>query len=364
MQTYLVGGAVRDKLLGIEPHEHDWVVVGASPEELTAKGYQQVGKDFPVFLHPETRDEYALARTERKSGHGYKGFQVSFDKTVTLEQDLIRRDLTINAIAEDSTGHLIDPFGGQQDIAARQLRHVSPAFSEDPLRVLRVARFYARFHHLGFRIAAETWQLLSGMVTAGELSHLTPERVWKEWEKALNSQSPSIFLSTLDELQAIPQVLPQLSLSAEALNRQQRVCDRQNNPEVRFASLFLSPQVVSDIKPFCAQLAIPNRFRDAAELAQQQADVILQDSALSAEQVFDCLNAIDYWRRPERLALLLALREAVQSEPQQNQSIAIHQAAQAAQQIDAKALMAAGYRGKEIGEAMQQQRWQLINQEL
>ncbi|MGL4984715.1 MAG: multifunctional CCA tRNA nucleotidyl transferase/2'3'-cyclic phosphodiesterase/2'nucleotidase/phosphatase, partial [Plesiomonas sp.] len=178
MQVYLVGGAVRDQLLGLPIHERDWVVVGSTPEDMLAKGYQQVGKDFPVFLHPQSREEYALARTERKQGLGYTGFVCHAAPDVTLEQDLIRRDLTINAIAQHSDGTLIDPYNGQRDLTQRLLRHISPAFSEDPLRVLRIARFAARFADFGFQIAPETQQLMRTMVAAGELNHLTPERVW------------------------------------------------------------------------------------------------------------------------------------------------------------------------------------------
>lgn len=180
MQIYKVGGAVRDRLLGRPVHEIDWVVVGGSAEQMLARGFRPVGADFPVFLHPQTGEEYALARTERKSGHGYAGFTFFAAPEVTLEEDLQRRDLTINAIAEDDHGHLIDPYGGQQDLAARLLRHVAPAFAEDPLRVLRVARFAARYTPLGFRVADETMQLMQQLSASGELLSLTAERSWKE----------------------------------------------------------------------------------------------------------------------------------------------------------------------------------------
>ena len=193
MKTYLVGGAVRDSLLEIPVFDRDWVVVGAAPSELIALGYQQVGKDFPVFLNPKTHEEYALARTERKSGQGYTGFTCYAAPDVTLEQDLQRRDLTINAIARSADGELIDPFNGVADLQARVLRHVSEAFGEDPLRVLRVARFAARFAHLGFTVAPETAELMRQMANSGELAALTPERVWKETEKALQSQSPQVY---------------------------------------------------------------------------------------------------------------------------------------------------------------------------
>ena len=210
MQTYLVGGAVRDNLLGLAVKDRDWVVVGAKPEELTDQGYRQVGQDFPVFLHPETKEEYALARTERKTGHGYKGFDFDASASVTLEEDLLRRDLTINAMAQDDSGTIIDPYGGQRDLEHRILRHVSDAFIEDPLRVLRVARFAARFAHLGFQVAEETIQVMQSIATSGELQHLVPERVWQELERALISKTPSEFIRVLRDCSALPVILPEV----------------------------------------------------------------------------------------------------------------------------------------------------------
>ncbi len=210
MKTYLVGGAVRDRLLGIEVRDRDHVVVGARPEEMLRAGYRPVGKDFPVFLHPQTNEEYALARTERKSGRGYHGFVFHADPGVTLEEDLRRRDLTINAIAEDGNGALIDPFGGVRDIEAKLLRHVSPAFAEDPVRVLRIARFAARFASRGFRIADETLALMRQMVTDGEIDHLVPERVWAETQKALTEPTPSAFLRSLRACGALRVLFPEI----------------------------------------------------------------------------------------------------------------------------------------------------------
>ena len=198
MQTYLVGGAVRDELLGLPVKERDWVVVGANPDELKALGYTAVGRDFPVFLHPESKEEYALARTERKTGPGYRGFVTRFSSDVTLEQDLERRDLTINAIAKDvDTGKLVDPYHGQRDVQARVIRHVSDAFLEDPVRVLRAARFAARFAPLGFTVAPETMALMQRIAASGELDALVPERVWQETLKALNTKSPQTFFAVL-----------------------------------------------------------------------------------------------------------------------------------------------------------------------
>jgi tRNA nucleotidyltransferase (CCA-adding enzyme) len=210
VKIYLVGGAVRDALLGLPVKDRDWVVVGATPEQLLEAGYQQVGRDFPVFLHPKSREEYALARTERKSGSGYTGFTCYAAPDVTLEQDLLRRDLTVNALAQDADGLIIDPYGGQADLRLRLLRHVSPAFSEDPLRVLRVARFAARYAHLGFRIADETMALMRAMADAGELAHLTPERVWKETENALGTRNPQVFFQTLRDCRALGVLFPEI----------------------------------------------------------------------------------------------------------------------------------------------------------
>ncbi len=211
-EVYLVGGAVRDDLLGIQPRERDWVVVGSTPDALLEKGYKQVGASFPVFLHPSSREEYALARTERKQGHGYHGFSVNFDSAVTLEEDLARRDLTVNAMARDSAGQLIDPYGGKTDLKARLLRHVSPAFAEDPLRVLRVARFAARFAHLGFTVHESTMQLMRDITDSGELSHLVPERIWGEIDAAMATQNPGEFVRVLRECGALAVLLPEVDI--------------------------------------------------------------------------------------------------------------------------------------------------------
>lgn len=211
MKIYLVGGAVRDALLGQKALDRDWVVVGATSSQMQQQGFRQVGKDFPVFLHPETKEEFALARTERKTGSGYHGFEVESSAAVTLEEDLKRRDLTINAMAQDDQGQVIDPFAGQADLQARLLRHVSPAFSEDPLRVLRVARFAAKLAPFKFKLAPETKTLMTQMVASGELADLTPERVWQEVEKALQTQQPAQFFVTLDEVGALALLFPELT---------------------------------------------------------------------------------------------------------------------------------------------------------
>src|SRR5690554_1419659 len=207
MKIYLVGGAVRDELLGLPVYDRDYVVVGATPEQMLARGFTQVGSDFPVFLHPKTQEEYALARTERKSGKGYTGFECYAAPEVTLEEDLLRRDLTINAIAKNEQGDIIDPYGGVQDIQQRIFRHVSPAFSEDPLRVLRLARFAARFATFDFHVAAETEQLIAKIVHSHELKHLTPERIWMETRKALCTAQPSYYFEFLIKYQALEELI-------------------------------------------------------------------------------------------------------------------------------------------------------------
>ena len=217
MKIYLVGGAVRDKLLNIEVYENDWVVVGASENELTSKGYKKIGKDFPVFLHPETKEEYALARKERKSGTGHKGFKFKFDSSVSLEEDLLRRDLTVNAIAKDSNGELIDPYNGIEDINNRILRKVSSAFEEDPLRVLRVARFASKLKFLGFEIEDETLKLMSKISNSGEIETLSKERIWLETSKALSTKNPEVFFSVLDEVGCLQRIVDSVSINLKAL---------------------------------------------------------------------------------------------------------------------------------------------------
>ena len=253
MKTYLVGGAVRDELLGYPFSERDWVVVGATVDDMLSAGYQQVGKDFPVFLHPASKEEYALARTERKTAAGYRGFAVHASPDVTLEQDLIRRDLTINAIAKDESGQYVDPYGGIDDIHDKILRHVSAAFCEDPVRILRVARFLARYAHLGFSVADETMTLMKTMVASGEVDALIPERVWQEMYKALTERSPAALITTLRACGALERIMPELDClwgvpqpeqhhpeidtGAHTLLVLEQSCKLSEDPQVRFAAL-------------------------------------------------------------------------------------------------------------------------------
>ena len=236
MNTYRVGGAVRDTLLGLPIHETDWVVVGGSAEHMRAAGFTQVGRDFPVFLHPETKEEFALARTERKSGPGHQGFVVHASPSVTLEEDLQRRDLTVNAMAMSEDGTIIDPYGGQRDLQERILRHVSPHFVEDPLRVLRVARFAARYHHLGFSVARETLSLMAKIVSANELAHLSAERVWVETEKALGAQHPEVYWHVLDACGALAALAPELAVT-HGVNGLARAAKTTRRSDCRWAAL-------------------------------------------------------------------------------------------------------------------------------
>lgn len=343
-RTYLVGGAVRDGLLGVEPRERDWVITGATPETLLQQGYRQVGADFPVFLHPETNEEYALARTERKQGHGYHGFKVEFDPAVTLEADLQRRDLTINAMARDGQGELIDPFHGQADIEARWLRHVSPAFSEDPLRVLRVARFAARFADLGFRVHPETLALMQVMSGNGELDHLVAERSWAEIQGGLSASQPAVFLQVLHDCGALAVILPEVDVlfgvpqderyhpEIDTARHVQMTLDyaaSQHYPaEVRFALLLhdlgkgLTPPsawpshhqhetlglpLVSEV---CRRLKAPGSYRELAERVCELHLRVHKAGELGPKALFKLLEAADLLRRPERLQAMLQACES------------------------------------------------------
>ncbi|MDH5537319.1 MAG: multifunctional CCA tRNA nucleotidyl transferase/2'3'-cyclic phosphodiesterase/2'nucleotidase/phosphatase [Betaproteobacteria bacterium] len=309
MKIYTVGGAVRDELLGLPVKDRDHVVVGACPEDLVKLGFKPVGKDFPVFLHPETHEEYALARTERKVARGYHGFEFYAAPDVTLEQDLERRDLTINAIARDETGRLIDPFGGGGDIKARVLRHVSPAFAEDPVRILRVARFAARF---GFTIAPETFELMRRMVANGEVDALVAERVWQEFSRGLMEENPSRMLEILRECGALARIAPEvdgLLASVEAGAAMRAAVDAAARAgasiEARFAALVRSLDPLA-VEAFCARLKVPAASRELALLATRHANVIADAAKLDAQGLIQLLDAADAWRRPERFLELVA----------------------------------------------------------
>ena len=306
MQEFLVGGAIRDKILGIatESTERDYVVVDSSPEEMKSLGFRQVGKEFPVFLHPQSKEEYALARLERKVGKGYKGFEFITSKSVTLEQDLSRRDLTINAIAQnkDGSGEYIDPFGGLDDIKARKLKHVSEAFTEDPVRILRTARFASRFNHLGFTIDSKTLDLMKMMVSSGEVDALTPERVFKEINLSMNSESPSIFFEVLIETGAYQRLFPMLEMT-QAVNL--KLLDHENlTSEVRLA-LWLYDQNPSNIGLLCEHLKCPKDIQQIAELVSIWHNFVSDFLSHKPEEILNFYLKTDGLRRQKRFELIL-----------------------------------------------------------
>lgn len=402
MQIYLVGGAVRDKLLNYPFHERDWVVVGASPEELTKENYRPVGKDFPVFLHPETGEEYALARTERKTGRGYHGFLFHTDPDVTLEQDLIRRDLTINAMAETTNGEIIDPFNGQTDLNNKILRHVSEAFTEDPVRILRTARFAARYHHLGFHIADDTLNLMREMTLSGEADHLVAERVWKEIESALGEKNPQVFFETLqncgtlnvifpelENLFGIPQPEqhhPEIDTGIHSLMSLEQAARRTQDTTVRFAALVhdlgkgLTPKEEwprhigherhseKMIKQLCSRLRVPNHYKELAcsvGFYHTQCHTALQ---LKPRTILKLLNSLDAFRQPEKLDLFLLACEAdatgrtgFEDNPYP-QSQFLKEMYETASNVTAQPLLKQGVSGKALGEAIQKQRIERISE--
>ena len=396
MEIYLVGGAVRDELLGYPVAERDWVVVGARPEDLLDQGYQQVGKDFPVFLHPESKDEYALARTERKSGHGYTGFAVHYDPAVTLEEDLLRRDLTVNAMARDGVGNIIDPYGGQADLAARILRHVSEAFVEDPLRVLRTARFAARYAHLDFAVAPETIALMADIVSQGELGHLSTERIWVEMERALAERNPEVFIQVLRDCGALEQLLPELEAlfgvpqtaahhpeidtGVHTLMALQQAVKLSANTEVRFAVLLhdlgkgTTPQAewprhiahehrgLKLVKAACARLRTPNRHRELALQVCEYHTHCHRALELRGNTILKLFNATGALRRPERFEDFLLACEAdsrgrlgfeAREYPQADY---LRRALTIAREVTAAEFTEQGLEGKALGEAINAER--------
>ncbi|MDN3523408.1 polynucleotide adenylyltransferase [Halomonas ramblicola] len=315
LAVYRVGGAVRDARLGWPVYDRDWVVVGSTPEEMRRRGFRPVGRDFPVFLHPETHEEYALARTERKAGHGYTGFVVHASPEVTLEEDLARRDLTINAMAETPEGELVDPHGGLADLESRLLRHVSPAFVEDPLRVLRTARFLARYAGLGFTIAEETRALMAELVDSGELAHLVAERVWAETEKALGEPWPEVYFQTLDACGALAVLMPELSADPEGLDEALgHLHCLPEEVEDEATARWRWARLVEHLDE-AARAALAERLRQPRaypDLARQVAATrgLCRDAEVETPdgaRILAWLDAVDAWRRSERVAPLLSL---------------------------------------------------------
>jgi len=402
MQVYLVGGAVRDRLLGRAVVDRDHVVVGATPQAMAALGYRPVGADFPVFLHPRSGEEYALARTERKSGRGYKGFSFHAGPEVTLEDDLARRDLTINAMAEDAEGRVIDPYGGQADLARRVLRHVSPAFVEDPLRVLRVARFAARFADLGFTVAPETIDLMREIARQGELDHLVPERVWQETRRALEEPAPGAFLRTLRACSALAVVFPELDRlygtpqraefhpEIDAGIHQEMVSDMAANLApgdalVGWCALMhdlgkgITPREelprhvghehagVPLVEAVCARLKVPAEFAELAKATCRHHLEVHRALELRPATVLELLERLDAFRKPDRIRVLLLACEADKrgrlgmTESDYPQARRVREAHAAAAAVSASAFVAAGLTGPAIGESMRQARLEAIS---
>jgi len=396
MDIYLVGGAVRDKLLGRTYRERDWVVVGGTPELLEAQGYRRVGKNFPVFLHPETNEEYALARTETKTGPGYHGFDVYAGQDVTLEEDLQRRDLTINAIAETAAGELIDPWGGQSDLQDRLLRHVSDAFREDPLRVLRVARFAASYSREGFSVAPETLELMRAISAGGELATLTPERIWQETEKALQSDRPDIYIQVLRDCDALEAIFPEIDVlfgvpqpekwhpeidtGIHVLMVMRMAAQLSNSVAVRFAGMVHDlgkgnsnkewwpshrgheQRGIKLIEKLCARIAVPNRCRDLAVQVSQYHTHIHRALELRPDTILKVLESLDAFRRPERFEEFLLVCEAdargrkgLEDNPYHQADI-MRTAFEAAQSISTAELQQRGLQGPAFGAALKQER--------
>lgn len=394
MKVYLVGGAVRDQLLNYPVKERDWVVVGETEASMLAQGFQQVGRDFPVFLHPDSREEYALARKERKSAPGYYGFECDVNKNVTLEEDLLRRDLTINAMAMDEKGNITDPFHGMDDLKTKKLRHVSPAFSEDPVRVLRVARFAARYHHLDFRVATETLHLMYKMVKQGELEHLVAERVWQEFERSLGERNPEIFISTLRSCGALKVILPEIDALFGIPNPPQHHPEIDSgvhtllvlqaavvlsfDPMIRFASLVhdlgkaQTPMLewpshhgheergVDIINNFCQRLRIPTAWRKFAIMVSRFHLKIHRIAKLRAATIVNTLEKTDAFRRPEQFDKLLVVCEADAQGRQRKvdyiQASKWRYVLRECLKITAAALIEQGFQGAEIKQELSRRR--------
>lgn len=313
MQTYLVGGAVRDHLLNLPIHERDWVVVGASVEEMQAQGFKQVGKDFPVFIHPSTGEEYALARTERKTTKGHTGFIVHSSPEITLQEDLFRRDLTINAIAQDENGALIDPYNGQQDLEDRVLRHVSPAFAEDPLRVLRVARFAAKFHHLQFKINADTLQLMQEISRSDELQYLSAERIWQETRRALETDHPEIYFFTLLQSGSLQSLAPEFARALDATEKQELLTRINKIQDTETRYIFLVALACQQQASFSIELAnsiniffsCPRNLQEACMLTVKYIHSCSDALALPSIEIYHLLVHLDGFRRSDRCASIL-----------------------------------------------------------
>ncbi|MEE9343812.1 MAG: hypothetical protein V3V12_09285 [Gammaproteobacteria bacterium] len=380
MKVYLVGGAVRDELLDLPVLDRDWVVVGATTNEMLAAGYTQVGKDFPVFLHPQTKEEYALARTERKSGQGYTGFSVQASPEVTLEEDLLRRDLTINAMAKSDAGEIIDPFNGQDDLAQGLLRHVSPAFSEDPVRILRIARFAARFAQSGFKVAHGTNALMRTMVANGEIDYLVPERVWSEWCKALETGTPEKFFQVLRGCQALKILFPEVNSAytkegashtnddlPTPLSSLKQVALQTSDTKIRFSALMFAlfeqhdqHEATSKLNTLCKRLKVPKHYAQLAQKVIGNKTHICSQNADELLQVFLSTRAFkqtESWQG--LLDTYLSLEHITPTTAEQLEKLRITVAGVSAQQFNQENLT-----GPELGAAIKNQQRLLIRENL
>ena len=358
MEIYLVGGAIRNALLGLPAQDRDWVVVGATPEDMIANGFTPVGKDFPVFLHPETKEEYALARTERKTHKGYTGFQFYAAPDVTLEQDLKRRDLTINAIAQDQQGKLIDPFNGQADLNAQCLRHVSSAFTEDPVRILRIARFAATL--TGFTVHPETNQLMNDMVKNGEVDALMAERVCKEFLRAIAEPSPQRFFSVLADCGALPVLLPEFTLSHLGFQALQRAASKHQTTAIRFACLCHGLQKTG-IQSLCERIRIPKSLKTLAILAQEHQPSLANLPQLTPEAVLSLIKQLDALRRPERYQDFVAVAQICLSQTTLHEHIQrLNACIDGLKKIDTQSLQDQKLIGAEFAHALQKQQLAVI----
>jgi tRNA nucleotidyltransferase (CCA-adding enzyme) len=362
MEIYLVGGAVRDALLGLPVTERDWVVVGATPEEMLKQGFQPVGKDFPVFLHPYTHEEYALARTERKIGKGYKGFTFHSTPDVNLIDDLQRRDLTINAMAQSSEGQLIDPYGGQQDLQKGILRHVSQAFQEDPVRILRVARFAARFSH--FHIDPQTMEMMRKMVENGEVDALVAERVWQEFRRALETSSPERFLFVLQECQAISKLFPEIQLTENILSALKKAVKINASGPVRFA-VVTNENSQEVINQLCRRLRIPSEYADLALIVAKGWNLYSQIHAGSdPQEILTLLKMTDARRRRERFEQFISACDCITHFSHRTTGDFLRACLQKLLSIDIQPLQMRGLKGQTFATALEQLQLAVVHEEL
>ncbi len=383
MEIYLVGGAVRDRILGLPIKEKDWCVVGSSPEEMKKRGFQSVGKDFPVFLHPETKEEYALARTERKIKPGYHGFDFNTSKNVTLLEDLKRRDLTINAMAIDSNDNLIDPYNGLDDINQKKLRHVSKAFDEDPVRVLRTAKFAARFYQLGFSVHADTQKIMKSISDDGELDHLVSDRVWKEMEQALSGNDPHVFFITLQNCGALIKLFPELYINKDTkikhgFSALKKIANHSYDPAINF-SIFIydiERAKTSDddemqinfqktLDSFKKRLPIPRRFSEVSSIFIKYKNILDQAESIEAKSILELLEDSDAFRRTERFNTILDAYSILDTEKKnQNMFKRIAKIIVACNNVQTKKIINDETNPRKIREKISQERIRLISREI